>query len=185
MSDFIISLQEFTLGLPEVLRWLGIMVIGMIPYLEAEGAAIFGVIAGLNPAIAIPAGIAGNAIALAVVVWVTSAVRGGVKSVAARSAAADVPVPAGAGGYGAPVEQAAPVESNPKRARMRRVFDKYGVPGVSILGPLLLPSHITAAAMVGFGAPRLKVFVWGVIAVSLWAILFGLLFYFGVTTWLT
>jgi hypothetical protein len=63
---------------------------------------------------------------------------------------------------------------------MRRVFDRYGVPGVSLLGPLLLPSHVTAAAMVGFGAPKVRVFVWGVIAVGLWAVVLGVLAYLAV-----
>lgn len=175
MSDIIMSLQEFTLGLPEILRWFGVMVIGLIPYVEAEGAAVFGIVAGLNPAIAIPAGIAGNAVALAVVVWVTSAVRSGVTKVAAGNQA-----PTGAGGTAIATGPDAAQEANPKRARMRRVFDKYGVPGVSLLGPILLPSHLTAAAMVGFGAPRVKVFVWSVAAVALWALVIGLIAYFGI-----
>ena len=159
MNDVVTALQDFSIGLPPLLRWVGVLVAGAIPYVEAEGAAVLGIVAGINPLVAIPVAIIGNAIALAVVVWLIGAARSGVTR---RRGA----------GQGKAVD--------PKRQRMRRVFDRYGVPGVSLLGPLLLPSHVTAAAMVGFGAPKVRVFVWGVIAVGLWAVVLGVLAYLAV-----
>lgn len=155
MTDIITTLQDFTLGLPPLLRWVGVLVAAMVPFVEAEGAAVLGVVAGINPLVAIPAAVLGNALALAVVVWVIGTARSG-------------------------LTRGRQVETNPKRQRMRRVFDRYGVPGVSLLGPLLLPSHVTAAAMVGFGAPRTRVFIWGVVAVALWAVVLGTIAYLGV-----
>lgn len=176
MSDLLINLQEFTASLPPVLRFLGVMLAAMIPYVEAEGGAILGIAAGVNPVVAIAAAIAGNAIALSVVVYAVAAARSGVAS---RRAAGGVAV-ADRGDVVPPVDGVGSAESNPKRAKMRRVFDRYGVPGVSLLGPLLLPSHVTAAAMVGFGAPKHRVFVWGVVAVGAWATLFATIAYFGI-----
>lgn len=156
MTDIITGLQELTQGLPPLLRWVGVLLAGAIPYVEAEGAAILGVVSGVNPVVAILAAVVGNAIALALVVWLIGAARSGVT----RGRAA---------------------EQTPKRQRMRQVFDRYGVPGVSLLGPLLLPSHVTAAAMVGFGAPRARVFTWGVVAVTAWAVVLGALVHLGVS----
>ncbi|MFF2268459.1 hypothetical protein ACFVTZ_09330 [Cellulosimicrobium cellulans] len=156
MTDIVTGLQELTQGLPPLLRWVGVLLAGAIPYVEAEGAAILGVVAGVNPVVAILAAVVGNAIALAVVVWLIGAARSGVTR--GRTA-----------------------EQSPKRQRMRQVFDRYGVPGVSLLGPLLLPSHVTAAAMVGFGAPRARVFAWGVAAVTAWAVVLGVLVHLGVS----
>ncbi len=156
MTDIITGLQELTQGLPPLLRWVGVLLAGAIPYVEAEGAAILGVVAGVNPVVAILAAVVGNAIALALVVWLIGAARSGVTR--GRTA-----------------------ERSPKRQRMRQVFDRYGVPGVSLLGPLLLPSHVTAAAMVGFGAPRARVFTWGVVAVTAWAVVLGTLVHLGVS----
>ena len=156
MTDIITGLQELTQGLPPLLRWVGVLLAGAIPYVEAEGAAILGVVAGVNPVVAIVAAVVGNAIALALVVWLIGAARSGVTR--GRTA-----------------------ERSPKRQRMRQVFDRYGVPGVSLLGPLLLPSHVTAAAMVGFGAPRARVFAWGVVAVTAWAVVLGTLVHLGVS----
>lgn len=155
MTDIVTSLQEFTLDLPPFLRWVGVLLAAMIPYVEAEGAAVLGIVAGIDTVVAIPVAVLGNAIALAVVVWVIGAARTGLTRGRAK-------------------------EADPKRQRMRRVFDRYGVPGVSLLGPLLLPSHVTAAAMVGFGAPRGRVFVWGVVSVTLWALVLGVLVHLGV-----
>ena len=156
MTDIVTGLQELTQGLPPLLRWVGVLLAGAIPYVEAEGAAVLGVVAGVNPVVAILAAVVGNAIALAVVVWLIGAARSGVT----RGRAA---------------------EKSPKRQRMRQVFDRYGVPGVSLLGPLLLPSHVTAAAMVGFGAPRPRVFAWGVAAVTAWAVVLGVVVHLGVS----
>ncbi|KZM77235.1 hypothetical protein [Cellulosimicrobium sp. I38E] len=156
MTDIVTGLQELTQGLPPLLRWVGVLLAGAIPYVEAEGAAVLGVVAGVNPVVAILAAVVGNAIALAVVVWLIGAARSG-------------------------VTRGRAVEKSPKRQRMRQVFDRYGVPGVSLLGPLLLPSHVTAAAMVGFGAPRTRVFAWGVAAVTAWAVVLGVVVHLGVS----
>jgi hypothetical protein len=156
MTDIVTSLQEFTLDLPPFLRWVGVLLAGMIPYVEAEGAAVLGIVAGIDTFLAIPVAVAGNAIALAVVIWLTGAARTGL------------------------TRRRTTTETSPKRQRMRRVFDRYGVPGVSLLGPLLLPSHVTAVAMVGFGAPRMRVFVWSVVSVALWALVIGVLVHLGV-----
>jgi hypothetical protein len=156
MTDIVTGLQELTQGLPPLLRWVGVLLAGAIPYVEAEGAAVLGVVAGVNPVVAILAAVVGNAIALAVVVWLIGAARSGVT----RGRAA---------------------ETSPQRQPLRQVFDRYGVPGVSLLGPLLLPSHVTAAAMVGFGAPRARVFAWGVAAVTAWAVVLGVVVHLGVS----
>jgi len=156
MTDIVTGLQDLTQGLPPFLRWVGVLLAGAIPYVEAEGAAVLGVVAGVNPFVAIPVAIVGNAIALALVVWVIGAARSG-------------------------ITRGRTVETTPKRQRMRQVFDRYGVPGVSLLGPLLLPSHVTAAAMVGLGAPRARVFTWGVVAVAAWALVLGVVVHLGVS----
>ncbi|KAJ8144725.1 hypothetical protein OY671_002192 [Metschnikowia pulcherrima] len=156
MTDIVTGLQDLTQGSPPFSRWVGVSLAGAIPYVEAEGAAVLGVVAGVNPFVAIPVAIVGNAIALASVVWVIGAARSG-------------------------ITRGRTVETTPKRQRMRQVFDRYGVPGVSLLGPSLSPSHVTAAAMVGFGAPRARVFTWGVVAVAAWALVSGVVVHLGVS----
>jgi hypothetical protein len=71
-------------------------------------------------------------------------------------------------------------EEKPKRQRLKRMFDKFGVPGVSLLGQTLLPSQITSSAMVGFGANRNVVAIWQVVSIILWGVLFGVLATLGI-----
>lgn len=47
--------------------------------------------------------------------------------------------------------------------------------GVSLLGQTTLPSQITSAALVSFGANKQKVIVWQVISIVLWGTLLGIL----------
>ena len=63
---------------------------------------------------------------------------------------------------------------------LKRMFDKFGVPGVSLLGQTFLPSQITSSAMVGFGANRNVVAFWQVVAIILWGVLFGVLAMLGI-----
>ena len=46
---------------------------------------------------------------------------------------------------------------------------------VSLLGQTTLPSQITSAALVSFGANRQKVIVWQVTSIVLWGTLLGIL----------
>ncbi|MFC7788228.1 hypothetical protein ACU045_04510 [Microbacterium sp. MAHUQ-60] len=55
------------------------------------------------------------------------------------------------------------------------MFDRFGVPGVSLLGQTVLPSQITSGMMVSFGASRNAVIFWQVISIILWALLFALI----------
>jgi hypothetical protein len=41
-----------------------------------------------------------------------------------------------------------------KQKRARALFDKYGLPGLTIFGPLLIGSHISAFMGVSFGSKR-------------------------------
>ena len=66
-------------------------------------------------------------------------------------------------------------EDSPRRAKLRRTFDRWGVPGVSLLGQTLLPSQITSAMMVGFGADRRQVILWQCLSIALWGVAFGML----------
>ena len=62
-------------------------------------------------------------------------------------------------------------EAKPRSARnekFQRAFRRYGVAGVSLLGPLLLPTHFTAAALAGSGIPKAIVLFWQGIAIVLW-----------------
>lgn len=151
------TLQDFTSSLPAMLQWLGVMVAAAIPFVESYFGAVIGVVAGINPMVAIVAAIAGNVISMLIVVLSAHGLRSRV------------------------VNRREPKEDTPRRAKLRARFDKYGVAGVSLLGQTILPSQITSAAMVSFGASKNAVIAWQIISIIMWGVVFGVLATFGVT----
>lgn len=150
------ALRDFTAGLPEILQWLGVALAGAIPFVESYFGSVVGVIAGVHPVIAILAAIVGNVISMLIFVLSAHGVRSKVTSNKAEK------------------------PESPRRAKLRARFDKYGVAAVSLLGQTLLPSQITSAAMVSFGASRNAVIFWQIISIILWGTAFGVLASLGV-----
>lgn len=145
------QLQSFAAEFPEWAQWIAVVLVSAIPFVESYFGSVIGVAIGLHPAVAIAAAVVGNAISMLIFVLTAHATRTKVQS------------------------KREPVESTPKRQRLKRAFDRFGVPGVSLLGQTMLPSQITSAAMVGFGASKNAVIAWQIVSIVLWGILFGAL----------
>lgn len=47
---------------------------------------------------------------------------------------------------------------------------RFGVPGASLLGPAVFPTHFAAAMLVGSRVPRGWVLLWHAVAIALWTI---------------
>ncbi|RZU63797.1 hypothetical protein EV379_0086 [Microterricola gilva] len=151
------TLQDFTASFPTYLQWVGVMLVAAIPFIDSYFGSVVGVVAGLNPVVAIAAAIVGNVIAMLIFVFTAHRVRSGV------------------------VNGKAPTEESARRQKVRSWFDKYGVAGVSLVGPVILPSQFTSAAMVSFGASKNAVILWQVIAITIWGVVFGTLATVGIT----
>ena len=150
------ALQTFTASLPPTLQWAGVMLIAAIPFVESYFGATIGVLAGIDPVIAIVAAIVGNVISMLVVVLGAHGVRSRVTRSRPRA------------------------DESPRRRKLRASFDRYGVPGVSLFGQTILPSQITSAAMVSFGASRNAVILWQLVSIVVWGLVFGVLAALGV-----
>lgn len=148
------ALQEFASSFPPALQWIAVVLAASIPFVESYFGSVLGVVIGLNPFVAITAAVIGNVASMLLLVNGAHFVRGKVAK-----------------------EGNEPTE---KYRKLRAGFDKYGVAGVSLLGQTILPSQITSAALVSFGAAKEKVIFWQVISIILWGTTFGLLAYLGV-----
>lgn len=60
-----------------------------------------------------------------------------------------------------------------RSARARELWDKYGLPGMLMLGPILIGTHIAAFIGMTLGASKVKTLVWSTISIAAWAIIFG------------
>lgn len=144
------NLQELTESLPPLLQWLGVMLAGAVPFVESYAGSVLGILAGVPPVVAVLAAIVGNIASMLVFVLIASRVR-----------------TAASGRGGKP--------DSPRRVKLRQRFDKYGVAGVSLLGQTILPSQITSAIMISFGASRRAVIGWQIVSIILWGVAFGVL----------
>lgn len=149
------AIQNFAASLPEALHWLGILVISAIPFIDSYLGSVIGIVIGLPAPVAIPLAIVGNIVSVTLVVAVTAAIR---KRAVGESSTA----------------------SSPRREKVRRAMDRYGVAGVALLGPFVLPSQFTSLAMISFGVNKKAVLVWQFISIVIWGVAFGTLAALGV-----
>ncbi len=149
------ALVDFTQSLPIWLQWAGVMIAAAIPFIESYFGTLIGVVAGIPLPIALAAAIIGNVASMLAFVFAASSARQ--KVLARRAGGEELPEP------------------SPRRQKVKRMFDRFGVPGVSLLGQTLLPSQITSGMMVSFGASRNAVIFWQIISIIVWAIVFGAL----------
>ncbi|WNF38688.1 small multi-drug export protein [Bacillaceae bacterium IKA-2] len=70
----------------------------------------------------------------------------------------------------------------PKKRSKRAVeiWNKYGLPGLSISAPILIGSHIAVIIALAFGAKKILTIFWMTISLGLWAIAFTIGSYYGV-----
>ncbi|MFX3631757.1 MAG: small multi-drug export protein [Candidatus Pristimantibacillus sp.] len=69
---------------------------------------------------------------------------------------------------------------NKRMESARKLFNKYGVPGVALIGPLVFGHHIGAFISLVSGASRRYVTLWMTIGVLVWTITAGVLAALGV-----
>ena len=173
--DLMGTAREFVMGLPEALQGVGVFLVSFIPFVEGEGAAIIGVLAGISPWLAVPVGIVGNFLVVALLVYAAHGARGALMG--RRAARRGDQAPATADGGWTPESAGrdrAPESAS--RALLRERFERWGVPGLSLIGPwVFVPGHVAAPAMVSFGANRDYVMVWQTVAIALYTAVGGLL----------
>ncbi|WP_221891902.1 hypothetical protein [Corynebacterium anserum] len=150
IHDLIATMTEFVQSLPTTIQWGGVMLSAAIPFVESYGASGIGVIVGVHPVLACAAAIIGNVISMLIAVNLSHLTRTGLTKNTTESRTAH------------------------KRARLKKLFDRFGVAVVSLIGQTVLPSQITSAAMVGFGASKRSVIIWQIVSIILWGVVFTL-----------
>lgn len=168
------TFQNLVAQVPEIVQPLIVAAAGAVPFIEGEGAAAMGIVGGIPPVVAAVAAIVGNFVCVAVLVFLSAGARNAVVTrhrakVQAREGGvvvADAP------------EQGVAEESERKaarRAKFQRALERYGVPGVSLLGPLLLPTQFTATMLAATGVSRTRILIWQGIAIVGWTTLITLI----------
>lgn len=163
--NLIETFQNLVAQVPELVQPLIVALAGAVPFIEGEGAASIGIIGGINPVVAAIAGIIGNFVCVAVLVLASSGARQAIVNRSRARKAALV-----GGGSVDEVTPAAGNEGQPsaRREKFQRALERYGVPGVSLLGPLLLPTQFTATMLAATGVSKARILFWQGLAIVGW-----------------
>ncbi|WDH83106.1 small multi-drug export protein [Paenibacillus urinalis] len=156
MEQFLQQLQDSS----PILQFLGVMLVGMIPFLEGYFAVPVGIAVGFPAVMTIVAAIIGNWISVMVVILASDRVRQWLQRRKSSERKQE--------------------KHNKRLERGQNLFQKYGVPGVSLLGPLLIGDHIAALVCIASGASKRYVMIWQTIAIVVWAVGMGILVLLGI-----
>jgi len=129
-----------------------------LPLFEAYIVIPVGVIGGLNPVLALAVGVAGNVLTVFAVVFFINQLK---EWLAERN-------------------RKKGKETDRKGTKASGLFKKYGVPGLSFFGPLVVGSHLAAFFAITLGGTRQGAFLWVSASVIFWSVLFSVLVHFGV-----
>jgi hypothetical protein len=174
--DLVEGLQNLLGQVPELVQPLIVAVAGAIPFIEGEGGAAIGILGGIHPVVAAIAATAGNFLTVTVLVLLSSGARDAVVSRHREKvlAHAGAPVHVGSTLEIPPDARLDDTPSDARRAKFQRAYERYGVPGVSLLGPLLLPTHFTATMLAASGVGKTRILIWQAITILAWTTLTAL-----------
>lgn len=170
------TIQDLVAQVPDLVQPLVLAAAGAIPFVEGEGAVAIGIIGGIDPVLAGVAAVVGNFLCVTALVMLGSGARQAVVTRHRAKAARDA-VPVGSGsasdarfdgvGPGA-ADRPGDDRKAARRAKFQQAYERYGVPGVSLLGPLLLPTQVTATMLAASGVGKGRVLVWQAVAIVGW-----------------
>ena len=133
----------------EQLGLFGIFLAGAIPWFEAIAVVPAGILFGLDPVLTVIAAATGNIITIAGFAYGGNSIRSWI--IRRRLAK-------GKDG------------ESPKLIKAQQAFDKYGIYGMAVLGPILIGTQFAAAASVAAGVKPLKVSILISASMVLWAL---------------
>ncbi|AXF57134.1 small multi-drug export protein [Salicibibacter kimchii] len=127
--------------------YLILFLVAMIPFMEMPVAAPLAVFIGLPIVPVIIIAFAGNFLSLLITIWFIY----GIKGVAERRRARKE----GDQGF-----------ISKRRTRAKRIWGKYSMPGLAIIGMFFVGGHITALAACSFTGNRFSVTLWMAISME-------------------
>ncbi|MBM7660345.1 putative membrane protein [Bacillus mesophilus] len=71
-------------------------------------------------------------------------------------------------------------ESSKKAIRAQKIWKRYGLPGLAIIGPLIVGSHLTAFMCLTLGGTKKSTSIWMVMSIVIWGLAFAGLTHLGV-----
>lgn len=156
-----------------LVAYLTVLVAAAVPWLEVLLVVPVGILAGLSPTAVVVVAAVGNVASLVPVVLGGDRLRAWwrARRRARMAAANEADGSPGTEAGGSP--GGGPPAASGRSARAQRVLDRYGLPGVALLGPLLTGIHVAALAALAAGAPKRPTLLWSTAGVVVWSAVTG------------
>lgn len=158
------------------LSYLLVFILAAIPLFELVTVIPLAVIGGLSPVLTAVLAFLGNALTVILLIVFVDNVKKWMKRRKQKKKQDDVQ------------EEVATTEDNvdgmeesKKGKRARVLFNKYGLPGLTIIGPFFVGSHISAFMGMSFGSNRKKVTGWMMTSLVFWTMTMAIATSYGVT----
>ncbi|GIP31237.1 small multi-drug export protein [Paenibacillus sp. J2TS4] len=138
-------------GVNEIWGYVLVFLLAAAPWLEVFLVVPLGIIAGLSPVPVALLGFAGNFIPL---ILITFLFQKWTEWRAKRR--------------GTTVEEQM---HSRKRSRAKRIWDRFGMPGLALLAPAIVGTDIATILALSFGSPKKSVLIWMTISLAIWTVL--------------
>jgi|SRR5690625_1666512 len=149
-QDFVITLAQSDTWV----QYLGTFFISIIPFFESYVAIPIGIVFGFPSVQIVAIAAVGNWLSVMVFIWLLSGLRE--KVVTKKDN-----------------------KGSKRKNRAQKIFNKYGVAGISFAGPIIC-FHVCAAISIASGARKAYVSIWQAIGIGAWSIALGVAFHYGV-----
>lgn len=146
--------------------YIAVFILSAIPWIESVVVVPLGIYIGLNPIWVTFLGFLGNWVVVLLIVYLFDWFN---QWRAKRRAAKNGP----------------DYQDKPKTKRYERakkIWVRYGLPGLAVIGPLFIGTDIATAFAMLFLAPPNKVILWMTIGLAFWSIVTGVVAHFGLDT---
>jgi len=77
-------------------------------------------------------------------------------------------------------EKKGEVASEKRGKRASNIWNKYGLPGLALVSPILIGSHLGVILAMSFGGKRKQITFWMTFSVLIWAVAMGIASYYGI-----
>lgn len=142
-----------------IYQYIALFIIGFVPFLEAFVAIPIGVLLDLPFIIVVLVGITANWLSVMAVIVFSSFIRSLFSEKKKNNSDRFI---------------------NRRFQKAKTYFNKYGVPGISLLGPIIGTNHIGALVCIIAKANKKDIIVWQTISIVIWAVGIGILLIYGV-----
>ncbi|MDT8860545.1 small multi-drug export protein [Alkalihalobacillus sp. MEB130] len=139
--------------------YLLVLLLAAVPFLEGYAVAPLAIIAGLATVPVFVLGVIGNVVTVALVIVFVNKIKE----------------------WRTKKKKETEEKAESKRSiRAQKIWTKYGLPGLAMIGPLFVGSHVTAFMSVSLGGTKKKALIWMTASITIWTVVFVILAHLGI-----